>query len=103
MLWPLRAEFDAVIAALTARAVSLRQTLMPPVDHAAAALSEGWIHVPSGPLAALTAENRAACKVLEGFLEEYLSTPVSICCNREDEPKCCFELATQNAERRASH
>jgi predicted nuclease with RNAse H fold len=46
--------FDAVIAALTARAVSLRQTLMPPVDHAAAALTEGWIHVPSGPLAALT-------------------------------------------------
>ncbi|WP_043429218.1 DUF429 domain-containing protein [Arthrobacter sp. FB24] len=46
--------FDAVIAALTARAVSLGQTLMPPVDHAAAALTEGWIHVPSGPLAALT-------------------------------------------------
>jgi predicted nuclease with RNAse H fold len=46
--------FDAVIASLTARAVSLRQTLMPPDDHAAAALSEGWIHVPSGPLAGLT-------------------------------------------------
>ncbi|KQR75383.1 hypothetical protein ASF98_06030 [Arthrobacter sp. Leaf337] len=45
--------FDAVIASLTARAVSLRQTLMPPGTHAAAALSEGWIHVPSGPLADL--------------------------------------------------
>ncbi len=45
--------FDAVIAALTARAVSLGQTFTPPDDHAAAALSEGWIHVPSGPLAAL--------------------------------------------------
>lgn len=55
------------------------------------------------PLSALTTENAAACKVLEGFLEEYLSTPVSICCNREDEPRCCFELVTQNAERRASH
>jgi predicted ArsR family transcriptional regulator len=57
----------------------------------------------SCPLSALTRENPAACKVLEGFLEEYLSTPVSICCNREDEPRCCFELATPSAERRASH
>ncbi|WLQ08230.1 DUF429 domain-containing protein [Arthrobacter oryzae] len=45
--------FDAVIASLTARAVSLGQTLTPPDDHAAAALSEGWIHLPSGPLAGL--------------------------------------------------
>jgi predicted ArsR family transcriptional regulator len=55
------------------------------------------------PLSALTTENPAACKVLEGFLEEYLSIPVSICCNREEEPKCCFELATPSAERRAPH
>ncbi|KIS29265.1 hypothetical protein TV39_00435 [Arthrobacter sp. SPG23] len=46
--------FDAVIASLTARAAGLGQTFAPPEDHAAAALSEGWIHVPSGPLAALT-------------------------------------------------
>lgn len=46
--------FDAVIASLTARAVSLGQTLRPTADHGAAALSEGWIHVPSGPLAGLT-------------------------------------------------
>ena len=45
--------FDAVIASLTARAVRLGQTFTPPGDHAAAALSEGWIHVPSGQLAAL--------------------------------------------------
>ncbi len=45
--------FDAVIASLTARAVSLKQTLGPPGTHAAAALSEGWIHVPSGRLADL--------------------------------------------------
>ncbi|MEK0155830.1 DUF429 domain-containing protein [Arthrobacter oryzae] len=44
--------FDAVIASLTARAVRLGQTFTPPVDHAAAALSEGWIHV-FGQLAAL--------------------------------------------------
>jgi predicted nuclease with RNAse H fold len=46
--------FDAVIAALTARAVSLGQTLRPGTGHAAAALSEGWIHLPSGPLSGLT-------------------------------------------------
>lgn len=45
--------FDAVIASLTARAVSLGQTLTPPDDHAATALSEGWIHLPSGQLADL--------------------------------------------------
>lgn len=45
--------FDAVIASLTARAVSLGRTLRPAKDHAAAALSEGWIHVPSGQLADL--------------------------------------------------
>jgi predicted nuclease with RNAse H fold len=46
--------FDAVIASLTARAVSLGQTLRPAADHGAAALNEGWIHVPSGRLADLT-------------------------------------------------
>jgi predicted ArsR family transcriptional regulator len=54
------------------------------------------------PLSALTAENPAGCNVLGGFLEQYLSTPVRICCNREEEPKCCFEIRTQGAEGRAS-
>jgi predicted ArsR family transcriptional regulator len=53
------------------------------------------------PLSALTAENPAGCDVLAGFLEQYLSTPVHICCNREEEPKCCFEIRTQGPERRA--
>lgn len=47
--------FDAVIASLTARAVAATQTLRPPDLYAAAALTEGWIHVPSGQLAALLA------------------------------------------------
>ena len=45
--------FDAVIASLTARAVVIGQTLRAPDTHAAAALTEGWIHVPSGGLASL--------------------------------------------------
>jgi predicted nuclease with RNAse H fold len=47
--------FDAVIAALTARAVHLGQTLRPGADDAAAALSEGWIHLPTGQLSGLAA------------------------------------------------
>jgi len=39
--------FDAVIASLTARAAARRRTLLPDEAHAAAARSEGWIHLPS--------------------------------------------------------
>ncbi|UUL76647.1 DUF429 domain-containing protein [Pseudarthrobacter sp. Fe7] len=39
--------FDAVIAALTARAAARRRTLLPDEAHAHAARSEGWIHLPS--------------------------------------------------------
>ncbi|MGO4189438.1 DUF429 domain-containing protein [Pseudarthrobacter sp. TAF60_1] len=45
--------FDAVVASLSARAVALGRTFRPPASHAAAALTEGWIHVPSGELASL--------------------------------------------------
>lgn len=44
------------------------------------------------PLAALTSENETACKVLEGLLTEYLAARVTICCNLEEEPQCCFEV-----------
>jgi predicted ArsR family transcriptional regulator len=46
----------------------------------------------SCPLAALTSENAVACKVLEGLLAEYLTAHVTICCNLEEEPQCCFEV-----------
>lgn len=42
--------FDAVIAALTARAVKMGTTLRPDNEHAVRATTEGWIHLPSGPL-----------------------------------------------------
>ena len=50
------------------------------------------IRSPACPLAALTSENAAACKVLEGLLAEYLAARVTICCDLEDEPHCCFEV-----------
>jgi hypothetical protein len=42
--------FDALIAAVTARAVALGRTVHPDGGHAAAALTEGWIHLPRGGL-----------------------------------------------------
>jgi predicted nuclease with RNAse H fold len=47
--------FDAVIASLTARAVALGATIRPDAAHARAARTEGWIHLPTGGLSALTA------------------------------------------------
>jgi len=44
------------------------------------------------PLAALTSENAAACKVIEGLLSEYLSARVISCCDVTTEPRCCFEV-----------
>ncbi|NUU33183.1 DUF429 domain-containing protein [Arthrobacter sp. C9C5] len=46
--------FDAVIASLTARAVALGATIRPDAAHARAARTEGWIHLPTGGLSALT-------------------------------------------------
>ncbi|MDQ0754619.1 DUF429 domain-containing protein [Arthrobacter sp. B3I4] len=45
--------FDALIAALTARAVAQGGTLRPDAGQAAAARTEGWIHLPVGGLQAL--------------------------------------------------
>lgn len=44
------------------------------------------------PLAALTAENSAACRVIEGLLAEYLSASVRTCCDLGDVPQCCFSV-----------
>jgi predicted nuclease with RNAse H fold len=46
--------FDAVIASLTARAVALGSTIRPDAGHTGAARTEGWIHLPTGGLTALT-------------------------------------------------
>lgn len=45
------------------------------------------------PLALLTSEHAAACKVLGALLREYVSAPVKACCRREEEPRCCFEIS----------
>jgi hypothetical protein len=46
--------FDAVIAAMTARAAALGQTFPPPAeDDLAAATAEGWIAIPDQPISDL--------------------------------------------------
>jgi hypothetical protein len=49
--------FDAVVAALTARAVALGLTTVPAPGQAEAARTEGWIALPDAPLAALAPGN----------------------------------------------
>ncbi|WP_413250250.1 DUF429 domain-containing protein [Sinomonas flava] len=45
--------FDAVVASLSARAVAIGATLRPNEEQADLARSEGWIHIPSGPVSDL--------------------------------------------------
>jgi predicted ArsR family transcriptional regulator len=44
------------------------------------------------PLSALTAENAAACRIIEGLVSEYVGVPARTCCVRDPTPRCCFEL-----------
>ncbi|AUI50990.1 DUF429 domain-containing protein [Arthrobacter crystallopoietes] len=46
---------DSLIASLTTRATRIGATLQPGDEHLEAARQEGWIHLPSGPLADLLA------------------------------------------------
>jgi predicted ArsR family transcriptional regulator len=53
------------------------------------------------PLAALTAHQKAACNILQGFFAEFIAAPVTVCCEGEQEPRCCFEIP-RSAERAVS-
>jgi predicted ArsR family transcriptional regulator len=55
----------------------------------------GTLVIRSGgcPLSALTSENPAACRVLEGLVTEYIGTPATVCCTYDPEPRCCFEIS----------
>jgi len=44
------------------------------------------------PLAALTSENLAACRILEGLISEHIGSPARMCCIRDPAPRCCFEI-----------
>ena len=46
------------------------------------------------PLAALTGKHRGVCLAMESLVSEIVRVPVRECCNRDDRPRCCFEIET---------
>ena len=44
------------------------------------------------PLSAVTAAHPEACLVAESLLSEIIGTPVKLCCEQGETPRCCFEI-----------
>jgi predicted ArsR family transcriptional regulator len=44
------------------------------------------------PLAAATAEHVEVCNALESLLTAFVGSPVSMCCERYQRQRCCFEV-----------
>ena len=44
------------------------------------------------PLAAVTADHREVCKMVETLLSKVIGVPVRQACEREPSPRCCFEI-----------
>jgi predicted ArsR family transcriptional regulator len=44
------------------------------------------------PLAALTGKHRGVCLAMESMVAEIVGAPVRECCDRDDRPRCCFEI-----------
>ena len=52
------------------------------------------------PLAALTGKHRGVCLAMKSLLTEIVGVPVRECCDRDERPRCCFEI--QSAQPRRS-
>jgi predicted ArsR family transcriptional regulator len=52
------------------------------------------------PLAALSGKHRGVCLAMESLVSEIVGVPVRECCDRDDRPRCCFEI--QNGHPRRS-
>jgi DeoR family transcriptional regulator, suf operon transcriptional repressor len=52
------------------------------------------------PLAALTGKHPGVCLAMESFVSEIVSAPVRQCCDRNDRPRCCFEVGSRAGRRR---
>jgi predicted ArsR family transcriptional regulator len=48
----------------------------------------------SCPLAAVTPEHPEVCRMAETFITELAGVPVYEHCDRDERPRCCFEVAT---------
>ena len=53
------------------------------------------------PLSALTGKHPGVCLVMESFVTEILGAVVRECCDRDDRPRCCFEIRSGRSERSA--
>ena len=51
------------------------------------------------PLAALTGKHPRVCLVLESLVSEIVRLPVHECCDREERPRCCFEIGKVSRKR----
>jgi len=50
----------------------------------------------SCPLAALTSDHPEACRMAETLVAEVTGVAVQECCDRDESPRCCFEIARAN-------
>jgi predicted ArsR family transcriptional regulator len=53
------------------------------------------------PLAAITGKHRGVCLAMESLVTEVIGVPARECCDREERPRCCFEVESRH-ERRAT-
>jgi predicted ArsR family transcriptional regulator len=53
----------------------------------------------SCPLAALTGKHRGVCLAMESLVTEIVGVPVLECCDREQRPRCCFEIHARHRRR----
>jgi predicted ArsR family transcriptional regulator len=51
------------------------------------------------PLAALTGKHRGVCLAMESLVTEIVGAPVRECCDRNERPRCCFEIQTRQKVR----
>jgi predicted ArsR family transcriptional regulator len=51
------------------------------------------------PLAALTGKHRGVCLAMESLVTEIIGVPVRECCDRENKPRCCFEIQRGHSRR----
>ena len=51
------------------------------------------------PLAALTGKHRGVCLAIESLLTEIVGVPVRECCDRDERPRCCFEIQDGHVRR----
>lgn len=49
------------------------------------------------PLAALTGKHRGVCLAMESLVSEIVGVPVRQCCDRENRPRCCFEIVSRRS------